>query len=323
MAADRGQAVTEIFLPAAVRKRIAERAPDHVIVVPDGALHELPLGCLVISPGERPVFALDTLPPLTYAPSATILQSLATRPVATPSAKQPRLLSVGNPRYNDSSPQRHTSLAATRDAFVDLGGRLSPLPGTADECRRATDAFGAEHSVLLLADDATETAVRRCLTGPTYLHLAAHGLVDERDDNLFGAIALTPPSQIAADDDGFLSLHEIYALDLGDCELAALSACQTNVGGKRPLEAGSTLARAFLAAGARRVVCSQWNVDDEAGGELMALFWDEIAAAEKAGRTVHYARALRDAQRRIRQQPEYASAYYWAPFVLIGPAGAP
>ena len=105
-----------------------------------------------------------------------------------------------------------------------------------------------------------------------------------------------------------------------DCELAALSACQTNVGGERPLEASSTLARAFLAAGARRVICSHWNVDDQAGSELIARFWEEAAAEQKAGGTVHYAQALRNAQRRIRQRPEFASAYYWAPFVLIGPA---
>lgn len=322
MEAERGQTVTEILLPAEVRKQIAKRAPKHVIVIPDGALHELPLECLVISPGERPVFALDTLPPLTYAPSATILLSLATRSPARHDA-QPQLLSVGNPRYNASDSPHENSLAAiTRDAFVDLGGRLSPLPGTIAECERAVAAFGAEHSELLLGDAATESAVRREMPGRTYLHLAAHGLVNERDDNLFGAIALTPPQAIVPDDDGFLNLHEIFGLNLSDCELAALSACQTNVGGERPLEASSTLARAFLAAGARRVICSHWNVDDEAGSELIARFWEEVAAEQKSGTTVHFADALRNAQRRIRQRPEFASAYYWAPFVLIGPADA-
>jgi len=320
MEAERGQAVTEIILPATVRKQIAKRAPKHVIVIPDGALHELPLECLVISPGDRPVFALDTLPPLTYAPSATILLSLATRPAAHRDA-QPQLLSVGNPRYVTSDSPHENSLAAiTRDAFVDLGGRLSPLPGTIAECERAAKAFGGDHAELLLGDAATEAAVRRKMPGRTYLHLAAHGLVDEHDDNLFGAIALTPPTTVSPDDDGFLNLHEIFGLNLADCELAALSACQTNVGGERPLEAGSTLARAFLAAGARRVICSHWNVDDQAGSELIARFWEEVAAQQESGEPLHYAEALRNAQRRIRQRPEFASAYYWAPFVLIGPA---
>jgi CHAT domain-containing protein len=52
----------------------------------------------------------------------------------------------------------------------------------------------------------------------------------------------------------------------------------------------------------------------------VATLWEEIAAAEQAGERVHYARALQSAQRRIRQQPELASAYYWSTFILIGPA---
>src|SRR5262249_10172715 len=62
------------------------------------------------------------------------------------------------------------------------------------------------------------------------------------------------------DNDGFLALYEIYPLPLADCELAVLSACQTNVGPQHPLEAGVTLASGFLAAGGRRGVASHWRV---------------------------------------------------------------
>ncbi|MDZ4780796.1 MAG: CHAT domain-containing protein [Planctomycetia bacterium] len=318
MAPDRGRLVTEVFLPADVRKYIGQRGPDHAIVVPDGALHQLPLECLVITPGNQPVFALDTLPPLTYAPSATILLSLLQRTANAKGGDAAELLSVGNPSYQNGKSTHE--IAATRDAFVDFGGQLDELPGTLIECRRAVEAFGADRSLLFVGEQASESAVREHIAGRRYVHLAAHGLVDEQADNLFGAIALTPPATPSVDEDGFLALHEIYALNLNGCELTALSACRTNVGGDRPLEAGSTLARAFLAAGARRVVCSQWNVDDAAGSELVATLWEEIAAMEKSGQRIHYAKALRSAQRRIRQQPELASAYYWSPFVLIGPA---
>lgn len=320
MAPDRGRQITEVFLPAEVRKYIGQRAPDHCIVVPDGALHQLPLECLVITPGERPVFALDTLPPLTYAPAATILLSLVERAAAQQGGAATQLLTVGDPRYPRTEESSPAVVAATRDAFLDFGGRLEALPGTLQECRRAAEAFGADRSRLLVGEQATEAEVCRHIAGPRFVHLAAHGLVDEQADNLFAAIALTPPQTLSADEDGFLALHEIYGLNLRNCELAALSACRTNVGGDRPLEAGSTLARAFLAAGARRVLCSQWNVDDAAGSELVATLWEEIAAAEKSGERIHYAKALRNAQRRIRQQPELASAYYWSPFILIGPA---
>ena len=67
--------------------------------------------------------------------------------------------------------------------------------------------------------------------GRRMVHLACHGLADQAYGNFFGALALTPgadPNNPA--DDGFLTLAEIYDLNLKDCELAILSACETNYG---------------------------------------------------------------------------------------------
>src|SRR5262249_39577488 len=121
----------------------------------------------------------------------------------------------------------------------------------------------------------------------------------------------------APGDDGFLELHEIYQLPLGECELAVLSACETNVGPQQPLEAGVTLAGGFLAAGARRVVASHWRVDDRSAAALMGAFFERLAAASRDG-PVSFARALQHARQQVRSQPEWASPFHWAPFVLIG-----
>src|SRR5262249_43178260 len=150
--------------------------------------------------------------------------------------------------------------------------------GTLAECRKvaaALQAAGVKQTTLLEDLDASEQNVRANLGGRKFLHLAAHGLVDQQYQNLFGAIALTAPADFqhaTTANDGFLSLFEIHALPLSQCELAVLSACQTNVGPRQPLEAGSTMARAFLAAGARRVVSSQWDVDDQSTAELVSAF---------------------------------------------------
>src|SRR5947209_12528284 len=111
---------------------------------------------------------------------------------------------------------------------------------------------------------------------------------------------------------------EIYTLPLQDCELAVLSACTTNVGPQQPLEAGVTLASGFLAAGAHRVVASHWSVDDRSTAELMAAFFEEVTTAVRKGQPVSYARALQQARRQVRNKPEWASPFYWAPFVLLG-----
>lgn len=317
-------ALTEVLLPAQVRLQLGKQAASHVTVVPDGALHQLPLEALYTR-ANPPEFIFDTFPPIAYAPSAMILAALEQRRDAgAPAAAS--LLTVGNPHYPASDGVSKRSAAATMLAqYLALGGELSPLPATAQECQRVAGSFRpvAGEQIAMLEDlEASETNVRAQIGGRRYIHLAAHGLVDQQNDNLFGAIALAQPNAESPpkDDDGFLSLYEIHGLPIGGCELAILSACRTNVGPERPLEAGSTLARAFLSAGARRVVSSHWNVDDDSTAELIGDFAGRLALNLETGKSADYAAALHAARRKVRQNPQWSSPYFWAPFVLIGPA---
>jgi CHAT domain-containing protein len=78
------------------------------------------------------------------------------------------------------------------------------------------------------------------------------------------------------------------------------------------------LSRGFLVAGARRVVASNWLVDDEAAASLVSIFCSAVAKGEKSG-SLDYAAALQMAKRRIREQDKWKSPYYWGTFVLVGP----
>jgi len=79
------------------------------------------------------------------------------------------------------------------------------------------------------------------------------------------------------------------------------------------------LSRGFLVAGSRRVVASNWLVDDEAAATMMSVFCSAIAKSKEQQKPVDYAEALRAARRRIRQDERWQSPYYWGTFVLIGP----
>jgi CHAT domain-containing protein/tetratricopeptide (TPR) repeat protein len=322
LGAQRPELLADILIPAAAREHIRALAPECVIIVPDGALHKLPFEALLSSAGERPSYLIDELPPLTYAPSVAILARLLDQKPSAPEGLR-SLLTVADPAYpvEKEAPKRADRPVLSPDlAPASLWGRFPLLQHAKKESERVSECFERTQVKSLRGESATKTALIAALPGPHVVHIAAHGITDNSFDNQFGALVLTPPpAQEAQEHDGFLSLHEIYRLRLDKCELAVLSACVTNVGPQLPLEAGVTLATGFLAAGARRVVASHWSVDDESTSELMAAFFREVKAA-KPGDRVGYARALKQARLQVRGRVRWSAPYYWAPFVLIGPA---
>ena len=112
--------------------------------------------------------------------------------------------------------------------------------------------------------------------------------------------------------DGFLRLHDIYNLRLG-ADLVVLSGCQTGLGKAVQGEGLVGLTRGFMYAGARRVVASLWQVDDESTADLMRRFY---RAMLKDGRRP--SEALRAAQLEMSRDRRWAAPFYWAGFVLQG-----
>ena len=203
-----------------------------------------------------------------------------------------------------------------------MGRKLDPLPHTENEVAWVVANFldAGFPSLALKGSQATEAEVRTQIAGRRIVHLACHGLTDQRYGNFYGALALTPGDDLNdSSNDGFLTLPEIYELNLRDCELAILSACETNTGPQQKGEGVWALSRGFLVAGARRVVASNWLVDDEAAATLVSYFSTGVAEAEKQNNLAGCAAALWSAKRSIRKQTKWQSPYYWAPFVMVGP----
>jgi len=317
----------EILVPKAEREAILAGKYKRLVILPDPAMAPLPFETLVVEPGERPRFLLDAGPPILYAPSATILLNLAGRPAqAVPKDTKP-VLSVADCRYEQAAPPESDSLLVQltpRSRFTRGERRLSPLAHSGLESAWVAQVFRAAKTPVgqLLGADATEANVRYNVPGRRVLHFACHGLVDQAWGNLFGALALTPgPGARDAADDGFLTLAEIYEFNLKGCELALLSACETNLGPEQQGEGTWSLARGFLVAGARRVVASNWLVDDEAAADFVSYFSSIIAKAEQEGRAPDYAQALHDTKRWLRghKNEKWRNPFYWGTFVLIGP----
>jgi len=92
-----------------------------------------------------------------------------------------------------------------------------------------------------------------------------------------------------------------------------LSACQTALGKEMRGEGLQSLTRAFMYAGAPRVIASLWEVSDIATAELMKRLYAGILK-----RGLSPAAALRAAQLDMARDPRWASPYFWSGFVLQG-----
>jgi CHAT domain-containing protein len=318
-----------VLVPEAERKLLVADKLKRLIVIPDAALAAFPFETLVVEAGEMPKYLLDVGPPIVTAPSATLLMNLSELKTGE-GATQPNkpgekaLLSVADPNYNQPSAGPVTALAevSARSRYGALKGDLTPLPFTAWECSWVVETFrkaGLDAGALQKAS-ARESSVRKYAPGRKYLHFACHGLVDQSHGNLFGALALTPGPRGSADpaDDGFLTLAEIYELNLRGTELSILSACDTNYGPNQKGEGSWSLSRGFLVAGSKRVIASNWLVDDEAGASLVSVFCSELVK-EKPDESLDYAAKLQAAKRWVRNQEKWRSPYYWGTFVLVGP----
>jgi CHAT domain-containing protein len=161
-------------------------------------------------------------------------------------------------------------------------------------------------------DASRETATSPALKDYRILHFAAHAISDAVHPELSG-IVLSLIDRAGAPQNGLLRLPDIYDASLA-ADLVVLSACQTAIGKDIPGEGVMGLARGFIAAGAARVVASQYKVDDEATGELMRAFYEEMLGPERLAP----AAALRAAQMKLAAQPRWRDPHWWSAFVITG-----
>lgn len=156
--------------------------------------------------------------------------------------------------------------------------QFARLPRTADEVTAIGKALAAAaHEVVTLRGaDATGAALVAASKGARIVHLATHG-----EFGTVGSPELLPGQRggialAGANARGVFTTDEIAWLDLADCDLAVLSACDTAIGETTAGEHVLGLRRALRLAGARATITSAWAIDDAATGELMADFYRRL-----------------------------------------------
>ena len=258
------------------------RLPDtvrRVLVSPWGTIAFVPMAALL--PGRD----------VAYVPSGTTLRALRDS-----GGGGTGVLGLGDPDYG----------AGASEGTARRGPSFTPLPASRAEA-------SAVATTVLLGKEASETALRTRLAGAEKwraIHLACHGLVNLEDPSR-STLALAQD----ASHDGLLSVLEVFGLNTRT-DLVVLSACDTARGKVFRTEGILGFPRAFMLAGAPRVIVSLWKVDDEATRALMEAFYRHWNPRQGTGLSA--AESLRRAQEEVRGQERWKHPAYWAAWQLWG-----
>jgi CHAT domain-containing protein len=262
-----------------------------VCIIPDGFLWTLPFQALTTTRGNYLIQEYS----LYYAPSLSVLKEMALR--RRQQTSEESLIAFGNPAIERN------------EQFKDL----HPLPEAEAEVGAVASAVRTQMRKVLVGREADEKTFKSLAPQYATIHLATHGLLDNRDP--LNSHLLLTRSKGAPENDGLLKAREIINMRL-NADLAVLSACETGNGRISPGEGVIGMSWAFFVAGARSVVVSQWRVNSASTSQLMKNFYQALAKHDESN-SRDKSRALREASLRLLNDRRYRHPFYWAGFVLV------
>lgn len=298
-----------------------------LLIVADGALQMVPFAALPDPgadriEGRRPLLVEGH--PIIYLPSASVGATLRKEKPASVSPPSPLIAVLADPVFDASDsrvkgqgqasvPASGTTRGSLARSLRDLGmTQLERLPFSREEAR-AIQSLWRSGEVLpaldfsangeVLADDRWRQAA--------ILHFATHSLLNDRQPELSGLVFSRVGPDGAPRTDGFLPLHDVYALNL-KAGMVVLSACQTGSGKVLRGEGLLGLTRGFMSIGVPQLVASLWKVEDQATAELMTRFYREFYEGKQPSE------ALQEAQKSMLSDPRWSNPSLWAGFIFLG-----
>jgi CHAT domain-containing protein len=329
-------------LSAMVLGPIAERLDgdwrgSRLAIVASGPLEYVPFAALSLPAGGEAGAArtrwLGQEHEVVLLPSASVLAILR-EPGQARRTPTGGLVVVADPVYSPGDPRVRRQTTRRDQGAMRTASAAGPVPvlptswrrtrgdGSADEfarllfsrqeARALAQMAGPLGAVQALDFDASlETFKSRTVAGARLVHVATHGILDAVQPERSGLV-LSLVDRQGRPRDGVLRLDDIFGLSLS-ADLVVLSGCETGLGRQMRGEGLVGLTRAFMYAGAPRIVPSLWQVDDQATAQLMTrLYRHMLQRGERP------AAALRAAQMALARDPRWAAPYFWAGFVLHG-----
>jgi CHAT domain-containing protein len=258
-----------------LRDRI-ERS-TRLAILPDSALIATPFASLPFGASRGP---------LIEAVSISVVADTAFGNCDRPAPRETVMLSVGNPAFD-------------RAIFPDA----PDLQGAEMEASDVAAAFGTK---ALVGVEATKDAVLERLGTATIAHLATHAFVNSTDASRSYLLFAKSPGRAAE-----LNISEIEQSHFPSLHLLMLAGCRTGAPVSETSNVNVTsLATAFLRAGAKHVIGTMWDIDDRITAEFSTKFHRDIR------RGVAPAEALRNVQLMMihSSDPEERKLAAWSGF---------
>jgi CHAT domain-containing protein len=320
---------------ARLRGRIWDPLAPHwkgaarLFLVPDGSLHLVSFAALPVGRG----YQVESGPAIHYL---SVERDLV---AGTPSAGGRGMLLVAGPAF-DGGGALASARGGFREATAACGAyqslHFSPLPGAVREAASVSAIWrqtGGDEASLIGAS-ASKNSVLEQAVGKRVLHLATHGFFLDgcgpaagagspgaagaiENPLLLSGLALAGANEGKRPGEGILTAEEIASLNLAGLEWVVLSACDTALGEIHTGEGVFGLRRAFQLAGARTVIMSLWQVDDNT-----TRLWMEELYRARFLRGAATAEAVRTATLSVLAHRRAAHLgthpLYWAGFLAAG-----
>jgi CHAT domain-containing protein len=163
-------------------------------------------------------------------------------------------------------------------------------------------------------NEATESNFRKAINNQAIFHLAMHSLSDSVNSRYSFMMFDRGSDSI---NDGKLYNYEISVSRIMS-PMVVLSTCNSGTGTLYHGEGLMSLARGFMLAGASSVIKTAWEVNDEAGAEIITRFYYYLSK----GKQKDEAMRLSKLEFLKTNPPLYANPFYWAAYEVLGDSSA-
>lgn len=275
-------------------------------IIPDGRLAALSFGTFLMN---RPVGDSFRYRNLSYLLSKYVLSYAHSATVGLKEKRYDPAKGFAGfaPSYDFSSYATVDSSMHPMTYELVRNGTL-PLPGAIAEVKQINKLFRGD---VWLNERASESNFKSHVGDYSVIHLAMHSLLNTQDP-VFSELLFN--SKEDSLNDGFLTIDEIYNLDL-NAEMAVLSACSSGGGKIEVGEGPISFSRAFEYAGCPSVITSLWKLPDEATRTIMVFFYENL------NNGLSKDEALQFAQQHYLENtadPLYQHPFFWGSVVVLG-----